>query len=70
MAKKKQTPPKNDFSFEKDTDICGFSDSTPSDGTCISSFSFEVDSNNDKSIINDTKDDVTFSLVFLVHMVP
>ncbi|OOP74341.1 hypothetical protein [Clostridium beijerinckii] len=54
MAKKKKAPPKNDFAFEENNDICSFSNTLPSDGICISSFSFEDNCNNDTSVINTT----------------
>lgn len=54
MAKKKKAPPKNDFAFEENNDICSFSDIVPNDGICISSFSFGEDFSNDTSVISTT----------------
>jgi len=46
MAKKKTSKiPKNDFAPEEELDICGFTSEPIAVGDCISSFSFDDDSN-------------------------
>lgn len=53
MAKKKTSkPPKNDFAPVDDLEICSFSSEPVINGDCISSFSFDDDSNENISIDN------------------
>ena len=50
MAKKKTSaPPKSDFDYVEDTDICSFTDEPLITGECISSFSFEDDSTSESN---------------------
>ena len=53
MAKKKTSNlPKSDFDSIEDIDICSFTSEPIITGECISSFSFDDDSNEDVSICN------------------
>ena len=53
MPKKKTSQlPKRDFDSIEDLDICSFTSEPIITGECISSFSFDDDSNKDVSICN------------------
>ena len=56
MAKKKTSQlPKSDFDSIEDLDICSFTSEPIVTGKCISSFSFDDDSNEDVSIMQQQK---------------
>jgi len=62
MAGKRATKvPKNDFEYDEG-EVCGFSSEAPLTGDCISSFSFDDDSecksNNDTAAYEDTKTNI------------
>ena len=57
MAKKKTSQlPKSDFDSIDDLDICSFTSEPTITGECISSFSFDDDSNEDISVCNNKND--------------
>jgi cellulose synthase/poly-beta-1,6-N-acetylglucosamine synthase-like glycosyltransferase len=59
MAKKKtHQPPKSDFDSVDDLDICTFTSEPFISGKCISSFSFDDDSNDDVYICNTQNTDI------------
>ena len=60
MARKKASiPPKNDFAPEEDLDICGFTSEPVITGECISSFSFNDDSNEENPVFNKQNDNTS-----------
>lgn len=57
--KKASAPPKNDFASEEDIDICSFTSEPIITGDCISSFSFDDDSNEKNPIFNKQSDNTS-----------